>query len=494
MAQTINAAAENKKTLVAEVRRAGEAITIPNGVSIDDAIMTLMAKQKEEEQVTGFAEKFDAFIWDGCYALANALDKKFGWFQQMRTPGSFFEPDEPPRLFSVASGPSETIQVPWGRFSIPGMNKDDGFMETGYYKNQSGMICFQLQAQIRRKHSELFKELCREIKVQLKTASLYKGKAITIKFRNEDGEPIKMPEPAFPHIAGACANRLIFSKHIEDALDANLYTPLVKTDLVRRAGIPLKRGVLLAGPYGTGKTLVATHTAELATRNGWTFLFCQSAADFSDCVRFAQKYQPAVVFCEDIDRVTDGDRDEQMDEILNAIDGVDSKSSEIMLVLTTNEVENIHPGMLRPGRLDAVIAVERPDAGAVERLIRLYSGALLDEGEDLSGAGVLLAGSTPAVIREVVERAKLTSLAGQENPEIHLTQNGLVLAARTMRVQLGLLNREVRKDPDPMAVFGAVVAHHLIEGARAAHLAAPGLQSSLPAHVAPKQSNGEATA
>lgn len=493
MEQTINAAADNKKTLVAEVRRAGEAITIPSGVSIGDAISTLMAKQKEEEQITGFGETFDAFIWDGCYALANALDKKFGWFEQMKTPGSFFEPEEPPRLFSVASGPSETIQVPWGRFSVPGMAKGDGFMETGYYRNQSDMICFQLGAQIRRKHSDLFKELCKEIHAQLSTASLYKGKAITIKFRDEGGDPIDKPEPAFPRIAGVGTNRLVFSCHIEAALNANLYTPLLKTDLVRRAGIPLKRGVLLAGPYGTGKTLIATHTAELATKNGWTFLFCQSAADFPDCVRFAQKYQPAVVFCEDIDRVTDGDRDEQMDEILNVIDGVDSKSSEIMLVLTTNEVENIHPGMLRPGRLDAVIAVERPDAEAVQRLIRLYGGALLDEAEDLSEAGTLLAGSTPAVIREVVERAKLTSLAGQDSSEIHLTEGALVLAARTMRVQLELLNREAKKEPDPLAVFGAVMAAHLIEGAKTAHAAAPTLQFGLPAHPTSKPSNGTAT-
>ena len=490
MAQLINQAAEQKKTVVAEVRRSGEAITIPNDVSIDDAIGVLVAKQKEEEQFTAFSEKFDAFIWDGCYAMANALDKKFGWFQQMSTPGSFFSPDEPPKLFSVATGPETNIHVPWGRFTIPGIAHGDGYMETGYYVNQSCMVSFQLSAEIRRKHSEQFKALCKEINAQLKIASLYKGKAITIKFRDEDGDPIKFPEPAFPRINGAQAKQLIFSRHIEAALEANLYTPLVKTELVRQAGIPLKRGVLLAGPYGTGKTLIATHTADLAVANGWTFLFCQSAADFSDCVRFASKYQPAVIFCEDIDRVTDGDRDEQMDEILNAIDGVDSKSSEIMLVLTTNEVENIHHGMLRPGRLDAVIAVERPDAEAVERLIRHYGGALLDRTEDLVEAGKLLAGSTPAVIREVVERAKLTSLAGQESSEIHLTESGLVMAARTMRVQLELLNREKEKDPNPMEVFGRVLAQHIVAGVHAAVQEAPGIQKAFPPALKP--SNGEA--
>jgi transitional endoplasmic reticulum ATPase len=491
MAQTINEAAEVRKTILAPIVRSGEAISIPEGISIAETISILKAKQEEEEQVTTFAEQFDAFIWEGCFALANALDRKFGWFQQMKTPGSFFEPDQPPRLFTIKTGPEETVEVPWGRFSVPGIGKGDGYMETGYHRNPSGMVCFQLAAQIKRKHSLLFRELCKEIHAQLKAASLYKGKAVTIKFRDEDGEEINFPEPAFPRIVPIAANQLIFSRHIEAALAANLYTPLVKTARVRKEGIPLKRGVLLAGPYGAGKTLIATRTAALATENGWTFLFCQSAADFSDCVRFAQKYQPAVVFCEDIDRVTDGDRDEQMDEILNVIDGVDSKSSEIMLVLTTNEVENIYQGMLRPGRMDAVIAVERPDAEAVERLIRHYAGALLEKEEDLTEAGKLLSGSTPAVIREVVERAKLTALARDEESELHLTEEALVLSARTMRVQLDLLNRETRKDPEPMEVFGRVLAEHIVEGAKKAHLAAPDVYKSLPA-VGEKPSNGRA--
>lgn len=365
-------------------------------------------------------------------------------------------------------------------------------MGTGYHRNQTGMICFRLMGEMKRKHSNLFHELCAEIRVQLKSASLYKGKAITIKFRDDDNDPIEFPEPTFPEMAQIDRQQLIFSAHIEAALEANLYTPLTKTEQVRAANIPLKRGVLLAGPYGTGKTLIATLTARVATENGWTFLFCQSAADFPDCVRFAQRYQPAVVFCEDIDRVTDGDRDEQMDEILNTVDGVDSKSNEIMLVLTTNEVENIHQGMLRPGRLDAVIAVERPDAKAVERLMRYYGGALLNESEDLAEAGILLAGTTPSVIREVVERAKLTWLALSDGAgrELRLTQAALISSARTMKMQLDLLDREKAQDPQPMEVFGRVVAEHLIAGAKAAHLAAPNVYSELPAPHGAHRANG----
>jgi len=348
-------------------------------------------------------------------------------------------------------------------------------METAWHMNSTGMCCFRLDAKIKRKHSRLFDTVCTEIKEQLKTASLYKGKAVSIKFRDSSGKKIQWPEPTFPVIGYIGTDQLIFSKHIETSLKANLYTPITKTAQVRAAKIPLKRGVLLAGPYGTGKTLIATLTANLAAENDWTFLFCQRADDFPDCVRFAQAYQPAVVFCEDIDRITEGDRDEKMDELLNTIDGVNSKSSEILLVLTTNEVENIHPGMLRPGRLDAVIEVERPDGEAVERLIRHYGAELIDPKENLFEAGELLAGTTPSVIREVVERAKLTaiSLSDDPSPTLKLSVPALVNSAETMKMQLRLLDGHRHEDPDPMVVFGKTVADALVEGVKDALEAAP---------------------
>ena len=467
MSKSINDAAEVNKTKVAVVERSGEAIRIPSDMSLSDAIETLQRKAEEEEQVIKMSRDFKAFVWDGCYALAKALDKKFGWFQQMRTPGGFFEPDEPPAMYTVKINTNDTVDVPWGDFRVPGMTRDDGKLSTGYYFNQqlNGMVCFRLNAEMKRKHSLLFNEICKGIEEELLTSSLYKGKAITIKFRDSDGEKMRFPEPSFPKINSLDGDKLIFPRHVESALEANLYTPLTKTAKCRAAGIPLKRGVLLAGPYGTGKTLTAQRTAQLAQENGWTYLFCQSAADFCDCVNFARQYQPAVVFCEDIDRVTDDDRDEQMDEILETIDGVNAKGTEIMLVLTTNEVENIHQGMLRPGRLDAVVIVERPDGEAVQRLLRLYGRDLIPEDEDLSEAGERLAGCTPAVIREVVERSKLTALAiaGDSDTELRLSQTALIHSARTMKDQLELLNREAKRDPHPLELFGRAAAKALVD-------------------------------
>src|SRR5690606_20126549 len=131
-----------------------------------------------------------------------------------------------------------------------------------------------------------------------------------------------------------------------------------------------------------------------AVQNGITYLYVPRADELKDAIEFAKLYQnPAsVVFCEDIDRVTKGERSVAMDDILNIIDGIDTKTANIMVVLTTNHMDNINPAMLRPGRLDAVIPVTPPDAKAVERLIRVYAKGAVRADEDLAHVGATLAG------------------------------------------------------------------------------------------------------
>jgi transitional endoplasmic reticulum ATPase len=220
--------------------------------------------------------------------------------------------------------------------------------------------------------------------------------------------------------------------------------------------IPLKRGILLSGTYGTGKTLVSYATARLCLEQGWTFLMTERADELVNMIDFAKQYQPAVVFCEDIDRVVAGERSVDMDEILNIIDGVESKNTEIMIVLTTNHVEKIHRAMLRPGRLDAVINVLPPDAQAVEKLIRLYGRGLVPVSEDLTAVGEALAGEIPAVIRECIERAKLYAISdGSLNGnQITITGDNLLTASKSMRSQLELLRDKKELTKTPEVLFG----------------------------------------
>lgn len=451
---------ESKATLkIAQLERVGDKLVIPTGMSLADAAANIKRAMEAEEMVVNLSEEFDGFVWDGAWAMKLALEERYGWVDIQPTPGFFG--DEPPSLIGIKiDSEGKTVQVPWGKFLCPAIPKKDGFFASGFSETQGGQVIFKLTGTMKQKYKDEFQALCSLIRKHIRENSLYRGKAISVKFKGADGKALKLPEPKFLQLRD---DPVVFSKEVEDAVRTSLFTPIEHTAAVRTAGIPLKRGILLAGDYGTGKTLVAFVSAAKAVRNGWTFIYCENINEFTEVMRFAQSYGPAIVFCEDIDKVLEGQRSISMDQVLNVMDGVDSKRNEIMVILTTNDVEKIHPAALRPGRLDAVIHVKRPDSLAVQNLIRLYAGSLLDPEEDLSVAGEILAGQIPAVVREAVERSKLAEigLSGRSNK---LSAQAIAISADGMRMQLDLLEQKRKVEPTEMQLFGHALGQHIKEG------------------------------
>lgn len=455
-------ATTEKKTVVhtAEVKHHGEAIIIPESMTTKQAMAILQRQMEYDEQGMALNIRFDAFLLDGAYALQKALAKKFGWVGMKPTPGFFG--DEPPHMIGVSIGPDKTIQVPWGQMRVAAL---EGYLQTQFEKTNDGRLCFVLGGVVKRKHQKQIDELVSLIKEFLQSDSLYKGKAIRLRFRDQtSGKPLDMPEPRFLDLSEVREGELIFSENVDRAINASLFTPIERAEECRRLGIPLKRGVLLAGPYGVGKTLAAYVAAAKAQRSGWTFVYCETAPELADVVRFAQQYAPAVVFCEDIDRVVSGSRDVSMDNILSIVDGIESKDSELMIVLTTNDVDEINQAMLRPGRLDSIINVSPPDPQAVIRLIGLYARGLLVDGEDYRKVGEHLAGQIPAVIRECVERSKLHALRLTEpGGSIKLSPEALLGAAMEMEFALELLKPKTEDERSERVKAAEITANALKE-------------------------------
>src|SRR5690606_11293521 len=97
----------------------------------------------------------------------------------------------PPQMISVDISHDETVQVPWGRFSLPGL---DGYVQTTS-STKDGRVCFHLSGVVKRYSEEVVREFFAEIREYLKTNSIYRGKAIKIRFRDDDGDALEMPEP-----------------------------------------------------------------------------------------------------------------------------------------------------------------------------------------------------------------------------------------------------------------------------------------------------------
>ena len=451
-----------------KVVRDGDEIILPKNMSLDEAMVWLTRKREEEENVVGVHEVVDAYPLDGALALAKVLAKRFGWTNLVPTPG-FWGPT-PPAMVGVEVAPHTTVQVPWGSMVIPGV---EGRLETQITK-KDGRPVFVLTGEIKKKHQTIVSEIAAATRELLRKESIYKGKAIRVTFPepNEKFDPTKCPH--FLDLGSVNEGELIFPKHVMQMVKDNIFTLIERTEECRKAGIPLKRGCLMEGRHGTGKTLSAFVTAKKAQANGWTFVLIDSVAKLQQGIQFALQYAPAVLFAEDIDRVLQGERDEEMDAILNTIDGIEAKGKELLVVLTTNHVQKINPAMLRPGRLDAVISVEPPDPETVQRLLRIYGRGLVDVNDDLASVGEKLKGQIPAVIREAVERAKLSCISRKEPKEpLLLKAVDLEAAADGMLSHLKLMEGP-RIDPrTPAEILGAAMGDRIAEG-MVAHAAALG--------------------
>lgn len=450
MSNTLNEV--GPKAHVAEIVQHGEKLILPSGMNIDDAINLLEKRAAYLGETTVLSETFGVFPWDGAYAFAQVLTARYGWAPATATPG--FWGSTPPKLISIDVDYNKTVQAPWGSFSLPNVS---GLLTTAT-DMKDGRIAFRLYAKILRKDEATVQALFDDVRAYLRQNSIYRGKAIRMRFNDEHGTPLEMPEPKFLNVTDIDLSQMVYSREIEATLDTNLFTPIRRVDDIIKNNIPVKRGVLLGGTYGTGKTLAAKAAAKLAVESGHTYLYVERADEFAQALDFAKQYQSpaAVVFCEDIDRAMAGERSVEMDDILNIIDGVDTKTSNLIIVLTTNDLNAINPAMLRPGRLDAVIEVTAPDAEAIERLLRVYGGEAIDEDTDLTAAGQVLAGTIPAVVAEVVKRAKLAQLRltppGEKIQQ--LSEAALVEAAHTMSSQLRLLKERSEAKAPPITIDG----------------------------------------
>lgn len=389
---------------IVEVVREGKTISVPEGMDLMEAAKWLRMRHAEEEQEVSLQRTFPCFASEGAIALSKALTNRYGWTSQKGMPGGMFAPPVKPQLIDIEVGLNVVISVPWGRFEIPGMN---GYVQTSI-DTLDGQPVFGLYCETKKKHQKEVEGLFDETARWARNESIYRGKAVRMHFK-EHVDSVTDTFPSFLDVGEA--PDMVFPKVIEELVTDNLLAPIQHSEAFRKAEIPLKMGVLLEGPYGCGKTLLANATAHECESHGWTYILIDDAENLAKAVSVARRYQPCVVFCEDIDRAMSGSRSTAMDEILNTIDGIEAKNTEIMVVLTTNHAEKINKAMLRPGRLDVVIPVTPPDAEAVERMVRLYAKGLLKPDSDLTDVGKLLDGCTPAVIREVVERTKRTSIA-----------------------------------------------------------------------------------
>jgi len=303
----------------------------PHKMRVGEAIQTLERIQQAEETTVAIHEEINAYPLDGAYAFMQVLKNVYGWASAVPTPG-FFGPT-PPVTVNLEVAYGEHVQVVWGDFEIPNIT---GRLKTGSTMTDDGRYIFCLRGEVKKKDQEQIKLIADAVRKYVREGSVYKGKAIRLR-TDDDGSFNPKKAPTFMDLSKVDPTELVYSDDIMEQIETNLFTPIKHTEVCKKHQIPLKRNILLEGPYGTGKTMAANVTAKLAEENGWTFIYLDRVQSLDEAVIFARQYAPAVVFSEDIDRVMTGGRSIKVDDILNNVDGVDSKNTEVITVLTTND-------------------------------------------------------------------------------------------------------------------------------------------------------------
>lgn len=406
----------------------GSKIVLPSVYDgrVPDAINYLTNYVEAQEKHYEYSRTFNYRPWDGAHAFQAALMKVFGTTGLGKDIVSFFG-SSPPEMRTIANGFNNTTQIPWGKVELPQLEAK--FYLDGENSMEFGVL-FKLHVEAPKKYRKHIEAFFQVLEEELKNNSIYRGKAIN-----------GASDPAFLDVDRVDRSKVIYSEEVQTQLEANLWSLLRYSDTMRDSGIPLKRAVLVEGPYGTGKTLAGMLTAKLAQEKGWTFILCRPGQDdLLQVLKTAQLYAPAVVWYEDIDTVASGGSDMDISRMLDALDGATAKGVEVIAGFTTNHVDKIQKAVMRPGRLDAVIHIGELDlAGFKQLIINLVPAANLGD-IDYTHVAKAMTGFLPAFATEAVNRAMRYSIARNNGKLSKITSDDLVNAAIGLRPQLDLMN------------------------------------------------------
>ncbi len=245
-------------------------------------------------------------------------------------------------------------------------------------------------------------------------------------------------------------------------------------------GARIPKGVLLYGPPGTGKTLLARAVAGEA---GVPF-FSISGSDFvemfvgvgasrvRDLFEQAKQAAPCIVFMDEIDAVGrhrgaglgggHDEREQTLNQLLVEMDGFELKDN-IILIAATNRPDILDPALLRPGRFDRQIVVDRPDRNGRKKILEVHTkGKPIAPEVELDTLAAGTPGFTGADLSNLVnEAALLAARRGKKTIEQEELEEGIMRVIAGPEKKTRLLSEEERKVTAYHEMGHALVGHHL---------------------------------
>jgi ATP-dependent 26S proteasome regulatory subunit len=213
---------------------------------------------------------------------------------------------------------------------------------------------------------------------------------------------------------------LILPDQVLEAIEQQVIGVAAHRERLLASGQHLKRGLLLHGAPGTGKTHTVRYLMSRLPDVTVVILTGEALHLVGAACSIARTLAPSIVVIEDVDLIAEDrgmhpGQHPMLFQLLNEMDGL-AEDVDVTFVLTTNRADLLEPALAaRPGRVDQAVAFELPDADARRRLLELYRGRLT---LDLAGSDDVISrteGVTASFLKELLRKAAL--VAAEEDPD-----------------------------------------------------------------------------
>ena len=237
-------------------------------------------------------------------------------------------------------------------------------------------------------------------------------------------EIVEKPKTTFEDIGGMEAEILSIRQAIE--------LPLTKPEAFEKMGLTPPKGVLLTGPPGTGKTMLAKAIANSTSATFLGLVGSELAQKYigeggrlvRELFDLAKEKAPAIIFIDEIDSIgskrldssTSGDREVQrtLMQLLSEMDGFES-TQNVKIIAATNRPELLDKALLRPGRFDRIIEIGLPDSSARNKILKILTKSMpLSKSINLTQIANKTEGFSGAELKALVMEAGMKAISDGE--------------------------------------------------------------------------------
>ena len=260
---------------------------------------------------------------------------------------------------------------------------------------------------------------------------------------------------------------------------------LKKPERYTAIGARIPKGVLLVGPPGTGKTLLSKAVAGEAevpffiiSGSEFVELFVGAgAARVRDLFEQAKKKAPCIIFIDELDAIGksrsgsmgvvggNDEREQTLNQLLTEMDGFASTDKPVIVLAATNQPETLDAALLRPGRFDRQVLVDRPDLSGRKMILDIYAKKVkLAEAVDLDRIAQATSGFAGADLANLVNEAALLAARGMR---LAVEQKDLNEAIERVVAGLEKRSRVLQDDEKRVVAFhevGHAIVGHLMPG------------------------------